>query len=120
MITNKALSNRILELETSQSQAYDNMKTEFNGVLDSLNPVNLLKSKLTDLLGNYTSSAQEFGISKGMGNGFKVVLVTILQLGLKKLLTENADIVKTLSSVMYHFFTKEKKIPQSNGSVAKA
>jgi len=121
ILTEFDLNQAILELENRQAIERDLMKTQFLVAVESIKPVNLIKSVLLeateseDIQNNILNST--LGISagylskflfQGMSNSpLKKILGTALMFGIKNLVAKNPELVKSIGRL---FFNSIKKL----------
>jgi hypothetical protein len=120
IITETDLRVAILELESKQAEEARLMKTQFLVTVESIKPVNLIKSTLMeavqsdDLQNNILNST--IGISAGYiskalfqgisGSPAKKILGTMLMFGIKNLVAHNPELVKSIGSGFFRMVRK--------------
>ncbi|MGD0342594.1 MAG: hypothetical protein ABSA76_12895 [Bacteroidales bacterium] len=123
MTSTLELKNAIQLLEAEQAENGHLLKEQFFLVIESLKPVNLLKSAIKDissspyLVDNIVGTAMGLAtgyLSKGMfvgtsGNKIKKLIGTILQFGITNVIAQNSDSIKLFGrSLFQHFFRKKE------------
>jgi len=115
IITENDLRAAILELESRQSGEARVMKEQFLVAVESIKPINLIKSTfieaaesgdLQDNLFNSTLGLSAGYVSKVLfqsvsGSPIKKVLGTAIMFGIKNLVARNPDTVKTWGRVLF-------------------
>lgn len=135
IITETDLRVAILELESRQTEEARIMKAQFLVAVESIKPINLIKSAFLeateseDLQDNVINSS--IGLAAGFltkslfqgrsGGPIKKILGTAIMFGIKKLVAQNPDTVKTLGRFVFKFVrdlinNKHKKAPD-NGTL---
>ena len=117
------LKNAIQLLEAEQEIKGQQLKEQLLFTYESFSPINILKRSLkeiystSDLLENISGTT--FGVASGIlfnklfvgrsGNIFRKLLGSLLQVGLTRVVSENAELLKSLVQVMLkHLFAKRK------------
>jgi len=120
IITETDLRAAILQLESRQAEEAITLKAQFNVTVDSLRPINLIKSTLMeaaeseDLQDNLINSS--IGLSagylskilfQGVSNSpFRKILGTVIMFGIKKAIAHNPDMVKSLGAGLFKIIRK--------------
>lgn len=117
------LRNAIQLLEAEQAENGHLLKEQFYLTIESLKPVNLLKSAIKDissspylvdniagtaigLVTGYLSKKMFIGSS---GNKIKKIIGTILQFGITNVIAQNSDSIKSFGrSLLQHFFRRKE------------
>jgi hypothetical protein len=117
------LKNAIQLLEAEQAEDWYLVKEQFSLAIESLKPVNLIKTTLKDisssplLVDNIVGTA--IGLATGYlskkvfigtsGNKIKKLLGTILQFGITNVVAQNSESIKLFGrSLFQHFFRKKE------------
>lgn len=122
--TSTELKDAIKLLEDRQSIQGAVLKEQFFEVIESVRPVNLIKSTFSqlrsspDLLGGMLSTT--VGLAAGYlsnktfvgssANLFKKLLGTVLQFGITTMIVKNPEAVKTLGQNLLHRIFNKKEI----------
>jgi hypothetical protein len=121
--TSTELHDAILHLEEQQVVRGLALKEQFFVVVESIKPVNILRSTISqvtsspDLLSGMLSTT--VGLAAGYlsnktlvgssANLFKKLLGTVLQFGITTMIVKNPDAVKSLGQILLHrIFTKKE------------
>jgi len=118
------LKNAIQLLEVEQAEDWYLMKEQFFLAIESLKPVNLIKTTLKDisssphLVDNIVATAM--GLATGYlskkvfigtsGNKIKKLLGTILQFGITNVVAQNSDSIKLFGQSLFQHFFRKKEI----------
>jgi hypothetical protein len=121
--TSTELRNAILLLEEQQSVQGLVLREQFFDVVESIKPVNIFKSTLSqvtsspDLLGGLLSTT--VGLAAGYlsnktlvgssANLFKKLLGTVLQFGITTMIVKNPEAVKSLGQILLHRVFNKKE-----------
>jgi hypothetical protein len=121
--TSTELKEAIILLEEQQSVQGLALKGQFFTVVESIKPVNLIRSTFNqvtsspDLLGGLLSTT--VGLAAGYlsnktlvgssANLFKKLLGTVLQFGITTMIVKNPDAVKTLGQTILHRIFNKKE-----------
>jgi hypothetical protein len=121
--TSTELKDAILLLEERQVVQGLVLKEQFFTVVESIKPVNILKSTFTqvtsspDLLGGMLSTT--VGLAAGYlsnktlvgssANLFKKLLGTVLQFGITTMIVKNPEAVKSLGQILLHRIFNKKE-----------
>jgi hypothetical protein len=122
--TSKELKDAIKLLEDRQSIQGAELKEQFFEIIESIRPVNLIRSTFSrlrsspDLMGGMLSTT--VGLAAGYlsnktlvgssANLFKKLLGTVLQFGITTMIVKNPEAVKTLGQTLLHRIFNKKKI----------
>ena len=118
------LKNAIQLLEAEQEIKGQQLKEQLLFTYESFSPINILKRSLkeiystSDLLENISGTT--FGVASGVllnklfvgksGNIIRKLLGSFLQFGLTKVVSQNAELLKSIGQVLYsHLFSKRIK-----------
>jgi len=118
------LKNAIQLLEVEQAEDWYLMKEQFFLAIESLKPVNLIKTTLKDisssphLVDNIVATAM--GLATGYlskkvfigtsGNKIKKLLGTFLQFGITNVVAQNSDSIKLFGQSLFQHFFRKKEI----------
>jgi hypothetical protein len=117
------LKNAIISLEAEQYEKGQQLKEQVYLTIDSLRPVNLIKSAINDifsskdLLGNLSGTT--LGVAGGFllnklfvgrsGNLFRKLLGSLFQFGLTNIISKNAELLKSFGQVLLtHLFQRKE------------
>jgi hypothetical protein len=116
------LKSAIISLEAEQYEKGRQLKKQVYITLDSLRPVNLIRSSLRDifssgdLIGNISGTT--LGLAGGFllkklfvgrsGNLFKKLLGSLLQFGLTNMISKNSDFLKSVGQVVWNHLFQRK------------
>lgn len=122
--TSTELRDAILLLEERQAVQGLVLKEQFFTVVESVKPINILRSTLSqvksspDLLSGMLSTT--VGLAAGYlskrtlvgssANLFKKLLGTVLQFGITTMVVKNPEAVKSLGQILLHRIFKKKEI----------
>ena len=117
------LKNAIQLLEAEQEVKGQQFKEQLLFTYDSFRPINIIKRTLNDFFSTpdltEKLSGTTVGVASGIlfnklfvgrsGNIFRKLLGSLLQVGLTRVVSENAELLKSLVQVMLkHLFAKRK------------
>ena len=119
------LRNAILQLEGKMADEGEMLKEQFFLTIDSMKPINLIKSTFREAAGSTELQDNLINSTIGMSAGFiskllfqgisgspvKKILGTALMFGIKNLVAQNPETVKTWGKV---FFTVAKNLFSAN------
>lgn len=119
------IKDAIRQLEEKQVVEGQEVKERFLAVVDSVKPVNLIKSTFNDitaspdLVSNIVSTT--LGLTAGYltnkslvmstGGVVKKLLGTVLQFGVTSVFVRNSDVVKSLGQSLIYRFLRKRKVP---------
>jgi len=115
IITESDLRVAILQLERKQTEEAKIMKAQFLVAVESIKPINLIKSAFIeateseDLQDNVINSSIGLSVGylskvlfqAGSGSPIRKMIGTALMFGIKKIVAQNPDTVKTLGRVIF-------------------
>ena len=117
IVTESDLRTAILQLESKQAEEGIMLKTQFLVAVESIKPINLIKNTLREAVGdedlqdNVVNST--VGLSAGYlvkmlfqsvsGSPIKKILGTAIMFGIKNLVAQNPDTIKTGGRVVFNF-----------------
>lgn len=123
--TVSGIKDAIRQLEEKQVVEGQEVKERFLAVVESVKPVNLIKSTFNDitaspdLVSNIVSTT--LGLTAGYltnkslvlstGGVVKKLLGTVLQFGVTSVFVRNSDVVKSLGQSLVQRFLRKRKVP---------
>jgi len=121
-MTSNDLKDAILQLECKQANELFLLKKEFRNTYETLKPINLLKSTISNLLSvsEFKGNILDAGISLAAGllskktvvgsshNPIKQLLGTFLQIGVTSLVSKNTEGIKSNANRLLDFFLRKK------------
>jgi hypothetical protein len=125
MTSTAGLKKAIELLEAEQAVKLQRLKEQFYPTYESLKPVNLLKSTLSDITSSPYLIENIIGTALGLATGYfsKKLVVgasvnrvrrlvgTILQFGVTNIVTQHTDAIKSFSrNILQHIFRKKERI----------
>ena len=112
------LRESILLLEIKKANELQLLKDEFKVTYESLKPVNLIKSKINELIESPDLKNNLINTTMGLAAGYlskkvlvgsthnplKQLLGTVLQIGVSSLVAKNSDGIKSTVTTLLHSF----------------
>lgn len=117
IVTETDLRNAILLLEARQDEEGILLKTQFLVAVESIKPINLIKNTLREAVGNEDLQDNLVNSTVGLSAGYlikmlfqsvsgspiKKILGTAIMFGIKNLVAQNPETVKSGGKVLFNF-----------------
>lgn len=121
--TSIELKNAILLLEFDQQIREQQLKEQVFLTIESLKPVNLIKSTLHEVVSSPYLIDNILGVAMGLTSGYitkkiamgksvsviRKILGTLLEFGITNIVAQNTDSIKTFGQSIYQYFLRKKK-----------
>lgn len=121
--TSIELKNAILLLEFDQQIREQQLKEQVFLTIESLKPVNLIKSTLHEVVSSPYLIDNILGVAMGLTSGYitkkiamgksvsviRKILGTLLEFGITNVVAQNTDSIKTFGQSIYQYFLRKKK-----------
>ncbi len=121
--TEAALENAIFQLENQRVSEGRMLKTQFNMALDSIKPINLLKSTFEEVAESQALKGNILNTGIGLVVGYlskvlfqgvaatplKNVLGTAVQLGVTNVVSKHAETIKALGASFFRLIRRKTK-----------
>ena len=121
--TTEELKNTIQILEFDQQIREQQLKEQVYLAIESLKPVNLIKSTLHEVVSSPYLIDNLLGVAMGLTSGYitkkialgksvnviRKILGSILEFGITNVVAQNTDSIKTFGQSIYQYFLRKKK-----------
>ena len=121
--TSDELKNAIQILEFDQQIRLQQLKEQVYLTIESLKPVNLIKSTLHEVVSSPYLIDNILGVAMGLTSGYitkkiafgksvsviRKILGTLLEFGITNVVAQNTDSIKTFGRSIYQYFQRKKK-----------
>jgi len=121
--TRDELKNAIQILEFDQQIRLQQLKEQVYLTIESLKPVNLIKSTLHEVVSSPYLIDNILGVAMGLTSGYitkkialgksvsvmRKILGTLLEFGITNVVAQNTDSIKTFGQSIYQYFLRKKK-----------
>lgn len=121
--TSIELKNAIQLLEFDQQIREQQLKEQVFLTIESLKPVNLIKSTLHEVVSSPYLIDNLLGVAMGLTSGYitkkiamgksvsviRKILGTLLEFGITNVVAQNTDSIKTFGQSIYQYFLRKKK-----------
>jgi len=121
--TTDELKNAIQILEFDQQIREQQLKEQVYLAIESLKPVNLIKSTLHEVVSSPYLIDNLLGVAMGLTSGYitkkialgksvnviRKILGSILEFGITNVVAQNTDSIKTFGQSIYQYFLRKKK-----------
>jgi hypothetical protein len=121
--TTDELKNAIQILEFDQQIREQQLKEQVYLTIESLKPVNLIKSTLHEVVSSPHLIDNLLGVAMGLTSGYitkkialgksvsviRKILGTLLEFGITNVVAQNTDSIKTFGQSIYQYFLRKKK-----------
>jgi len=121
--TTDKLKNAIQILEFDQQIREQQLKEQVYLAIESLKPVNLIKSTLHEVVSSPYLIDNLLGVAMGLTSGYitkkialgksvnviRKILGSILEFGITNVVAQNTDSIKTFGQSIYQYFLRKKK-----------
>ncbi len=122
--TSDELKNAIQILEFDQQVREQQLKEHVYLAIESLKPVNLIKSTIHEVVSSPHLIDNVLGVAMGLTSGYiskKIVLGksvnvirkligTLLQFGITNVVAQNSESIKTFGQSIYQYFQQRRKV----------
>jgi hypothetical protein len=121
--TTDELKNAIQILEFDQQIREQQLKEQVFLTIESLKPVNLIKSTLHEVVSSPYLIDNILGVAMGLTSGYiskkialgksvnviRRILGSLLEFGITNIVAQNTDSIKTFGQSIYQYFLRKKK-----------
>jgi len=122
--TSDELKNAIQILEFDQQIRLQQLKEQVYLTIESLKPVNLIKSTLHEVVSSPYLIDNILGVAMGLTTGYitkkialgksvsviRKILGTLLEFGITNVVAQNAGSIKTFGQSIFQYFMRKKEI----------